>query len=86
MNSSMDQVSLTVASDGQVVIPLNMLVELRGERGGKLVARLVNGTLILEPASIAIQRAQNLVARYIPKDARLTDELITERHAEANND
>jgi len=75
------QSSLTVASNGRVVIPAPMRAELGVIDGGQLGARLVDGTLILEPIDAAIKRAQAMVARYVPPDAGLAQELIAERHA-----
>jgi hypothetical protein len=52
--------------------------------GGKLVARLVDGAIVLEPVGAAIARAQAMVARYVPANVSLADELIAERHAAAD--
>jgi hypothetical protein len=51
--------------------------------GGKLVARLVDGALILEPIDAGIRRAQAMVRKYVPESANLVDELIAERRAAA---
>jgi AbrB family looped-hinge helix DNA binding protein len=75
------QVQLTLAPNGRLVIPAAMRTALGLEAGGKLVARLVDGAVVLEPVGAAIARAQAMVARYVPSNARLVDELIAERHA-----
>jgi len=75
------QSNLTVASNGRVVIPAPIRAALGVAEGGRLVARMVDGTLILEPIDAAIRRAQAMVARYVPPDAGLAEELIAERHA-----
>lgn len=77
------QVNLTIAPNGRVVIPAVMRTELGVPNGGRLVARLVDGTVVLEPADSAIRRAQAMVGRYVASDAHLADELIAERRAEA---
>ena len=66
-----------------MVIPAAMREALGVERGGRLVARLEDGALILEPFDLAIRRAQAQVARYAPADAGLTDELIARRRVAA---
>jgi AbrB family looped-hinge helix DNA binding protein len=52
----MTQVNLTMAPNGRVVIPAHMRAELGWQSGAKLVARLVDGTVILEPVDAAIDR------------------------------
>jgi len=77
------QTNLTIASNGRVVIPANMRAELGLQDGGKLVARLVDGAVVLEPVDAAVRRAQAMVARHIPHGTNLSDELIRERHTQA---
>ncbi len=80
------QTHLTVASNGRVVIPANMRAELGVPDGGKLVARLVDGTVVLEPLDMALKRLQAFVAQHIPPGVSLADELIAERRAEADRE
>ncbi len=77
------RLTLTIAANGRVVIPAAMRAALGVERGGRLVARLEEGALILEPFDLAIRRAQAQVARYAPADAGLADALIARRRAAA---
>jgi antitoxin PrlF len=77
------QTSITIASNGRVVIPSNMRAALGCPNGGDVVARLVDGTVILEPVGAAIKRAQAMVRDYMPANAGLADELIEERRASA---
>jgi bifunctional DNA-binding transcriptional regulator/antitoxin component of YhaV-PrlF toxin-antitoxin module len=83
MNATMPE-NLSVAPNGRVLIPASMRSALGCANGGKLLARLVDGALVLEPVDVAIRRAQALVARYVPADAGLADELIAERRAAAD--
>jgi antitoxin PrlF len=71
----MIQANLSIAANGRIVIPANMRAELGWQGGGKLLARLVDGTVVLEPIDAAIRRAQALVSQYVP-----------ERHAAAGNE
>ena len=80
------QANLTIAANGRIVIPANMRAELGWRSGSKLLARLVDGTVILEPIDVAIQRAQALVSQYVPKGSGLVEELISERHAAAERE
>jgi len=82
----MTQASLTIAPNGRIVIPANMRAELGWQGGSKLLARLVDGTVVLEPVDAAIRRAQELVSQYVPKNTGLVDELISERHTAAENE
>ena len=77
---------VNVAANGRVVIPADFREKLGVRGGGKMIARLVNGALVLEPRDVAIRRARQLVAKYVPKDADLVAELIAERRAEAQRD
>jgi AbrB family looped-hinge helix DNA binding protein len=80
------QANLTIAPNGRVVIPANMRAQLGLPTGGKVVARLVGGTVVLEPVEAAIRRAQEMVAKYVPRDGGLADELIAERRAAAEHE
>ena len=54
--------------------------------GGKLIARLENGVLILETVEAAVRRAQAMVRKYVPAGVSLADELVAERHAAAKHE
>jgi AbrB family looped-hinge helix DNA binding protein len=77
------QTTLIIAPNGRVVIPANMRAELGFKDGGEVIARLVDGTVVLEPVDAAIRRAQAMVRQYVPQNSGLVDELIAERHAAA---
>jgi bifunctional DNA-binding transcriptional regulator/antitoxin component of YhaV-PrlF toxin-antitoxin module len=68
------------------VIPASIRAELGLEKGGKLLAHLVDGTLVLEPIDASIRRAQALVRKYIRDGSGIVDELIMERHMAAENE
>jgi AbrB family looped-hinge helix DNA binding protein len=83
---TLHQARLNLAPNGRLVIPVAMRAALGLEAGGKLVARLVDGAILLEPVGAAIARAQAMVARYVPANVSLADELIAERHAAAERE
>ncbi len=82
----MRQANLTIAPNGRVVIPLSMRAELGCQAGGKVMARLVDGAIILEPLDAAVRRAQAMVRKYVPMGAGLVDEMIAERHTAAERE
>ena len=63
-----------------------MRTEIGLPDGGKLVARVEDGAVILEPFDIALRRARALVRRYVPEGVSVADELIAERHAAAGHE
>jgi AbrB family looped-hinge helix DNA binding protein len=83
---SVQSINLTLASNGRVVIPASMRAALGLQDGAKMVARLVDGAIVLEPIDAAVRRAQALVRRYVPEGSGLVDELIAERHAVAERE
>ena len=79
----MSSTQLTIAANGRIVIPAHIRTQLGLQGGEKLVARLVDGALVLEPIAVSIARAQAAVRKYISTDAALGDELILERRKSA---
>ena len=70
-------------SGGRIVIPAPMRKAMKLEPGDDVQVALVEGELRIVGRDAAIARAQALVRKYIPGDVRLSDQLITERRAEA---
>ena len=58
----MNAVALTVSANGRVVIPARIRAELGLRSGEKVVARVCDGALVLEPITVAIKRAQALIS------------------------
>jgi AbrB family looped-hinge helix DNA binding protein len=80
------QANLTLAADGRMVVPANMRAALGLRGGGKLIARIVDGALVLEPIEVAVRRAQEMVRRFVQPGSGLVDELIAERRAAAERE
>lgn len=78
--------TLTMAPNGRIVIPAPVRAALGLAEGGKVVARLIDGAIVLEPIDTAIRRAQAMVRAYIPAGSGLVDELIADRHAAAEHE
>ena len=78
-----DFVHLTVAANGRVVIPADFRSRLGLVGGGQVIARMVDNSVVLEPVSAAIRRAQVAVSRYVPQGTALSEELIADRRKAA---
>jgi AbrB family looped-hinge helix DNA binding protein len=84
----MSDVRVTMAPNGRVVIPAGMRAELGLSEGGSLVARIENGTVVLEPYKVVIDRVRALVQRHAPADSGIgvVDELLADRRVEASRE
>ncbi len=78
--------NLTVAANGRVVIPADIRAALGVKDGGKLIARIEDGRLVLETVHTALAKVQAMVRQYVPEGVSLVDELIAERRAEAQRE
>ena len=54
--------------------------------GDQLVLRFVDGELRAVSSAEGVRRAQRWVAKYVPRDRNLADELIAERRLEAERE
>ncbi len=77
---------LMVAANGRVVIPADIRAALGVKDGGKLIARVENGALVLETVHAALAKVQAMIREYVPEGTSLVDELIAERRAEAERE
>jgi len=77
---------LTIAPNGRLLIPAEMRAELGVQRGGRVVARVENGAVILEAVAAAVRRAQSMIREYDHGGGSAVQELIQERRAAAGND
>ena len=77
---------VTIAANGRVVIPAGIREQLGLRGGDKLIARLVDGALVLESRDVAMRRARALVAKYVGADDKPVDELISERREEGQRE
>lgn len=78
----MDDIVISVADNGTVVLPVALRRRLNVVRG-TLVIREEDRRLVLERANEAIGRGQALVRRFAPDAVGVVDELSAERRAEA---
>ena len=85
MNQGLTSVS-TLENNGKVHIPAKLRKSLGIKAGEKMVLKITNGELHLIPLQLAIHRAQDIVAKHVPKGYSLADELIRERREEAKRE
>ena len=79
-------IPLTLAANGRIVIPAPLRAALGLKEGARLVARVDDGVIVIEPIEAAIRRAQAIVARHASEGRTLSDDLIADRRAEAARD
>ena len=82
----MNEIAISVADNGRIVLPVALRRRLNVVRGGTLVIREDSGRLVLESADEAITRAQEIVRRFAPEVVGVVDELSAERRAEAERE
>jgi bifunctional DNA-binding transcriptional regulator/antitoxin component of YhaV-PrlF toxin-antitoxin module len=77
---------LTLNDDGHLVLPPPVRAQLGLVGGERLVARVRDGQLVIETLAAAVKRAQDVLAPFIAGGPSIVDELIAERHAEAERE
>lgn len=79
-------VKLRVAGDGTLVIPADLIFAIGLSGGDAVSAREENGEIKIISVSSAVKKVQALVRALVPENASMADELIAERHAEAQRE
>jgi len=77
---------IALGKGGEVRIPQAMLDAAGVKEGDALLVRFDDGDIRLCTTRTALRRAQAEVRKYIPAGVSLADELIRERHAEAERE
>jgi AbrB family looped-hinge helix DNA binding protein len=72
--------------NGRLAVPAFYRKILGLKTGDELILVLEGREIRLIPQQNAVQYAPKLVRQYIPRDLRLSEELIQERRDEAGND
>jgi bifunctional DNA-binding transcriptional regulator/antitoxin component of YhaV-PrlF toxin-antitoxin module len=72
-----------LGNGGQIAVPEDYQKALGWNEGEELVLKLEDGALRVVALQRAVKRAQALVARFVPGERSLADELIAERRREA---
>src|SRR5438876_1104770 len=76
-------VTTKIGVGGRVVIPADLRREIGADIGDEVILRLAGGEIHILTRSQAIQKAQALVRKSIPKGRSLVKELLRERRKEA---
>ena len=74
---------VTIGENGRIVIPAALRRELGMKAGEPVVLRVEDGELRISTVEAALERARRILARYIPPEIDLTQELIDDRRREA---
>lgn len=82
----MDVVRTKIAAGGRIVIPAEYRRALGLQEGDEVILSLEDGEVRVISPTMAIERAQQLVAPYVREGRSLSDELIAERRAEATRE
>ncbi|HEX5416369.1 MAG TPA: AbrB/MazE/SpoVT family DNA-binding domain-containing protein [Chloroflexota bacterium] len=82
----MDVVRTKIAAGGRIVIPAEYRRALGLQEGDEVILSLEDGEVRVISPTMAIERAQQLVAHYVREGRSLSDELIAERRAEATRE
>lgn len=72
-----------LGAGGRIVIPVAIREAMGVKEGDRLVARFEDGELRLMSKQLALQRARELVRKFVPQGVSLVDELIADRRREA---
>lgn len=75
-----------LVSGGRLQVPADIRRQLGLADGDAVVMRVVDGELHVRPAHAGLARARQRLRRYVPADARLSDELIAERRKAAERE
>ena len=79
-------VTTKIGAGGRIVIPADLRREIGADIGEEVILRLVGGEIRILTRSQAIQRAQALVRKSIPKGRSLVKELLRQRRKEAERE
>ena len=74
---------LSVGRDGRILIPAEVRDAIGIKRGGKVVAEVRDGMLVIDTLEARLQRIQARLAPYRTPGESVVDEFIAERRAEA---
>jgi AbrB family looped-hinge helix DNA binding protein len=80
------EVSVAIGPGGRIVIPAPYRQALGLSEGDQVMLSLGDAEVRVASRKAKIRAAQDLIAKYVPQDVDLVDELIAERRREASRD
>lgn len=79
-------VRVNVLPNGRLVLPVVLRKSLGVEKGGQVMAEVVNGEVRLTTPDVSLDRARALFRKYVPAGTSIADEVIADRRAESAQD
>ncbi len=74
---------VVMADNGRLDVPDTLRREIGMPKGGKLVASVRDGALVLEPFDVAARRVQAIAKAHATPGHSVVEEFLAERRAEA---
>ena len=75
-----------VVEGGKIVLPASLRRRFNIEVGDTLVVDDADGVIAIRSLDQAVADAQAIMSQYAPKERILSDELVSERHAQADRE
>jgi len=75
-----------IAENGRLVIPATLRKEAGIDSNQPYVIRVEGDSLVIEPERRNLDRIRALVRRYVPEGVSLSEELISDRRADADHE
>ncbi|MEW9275232.1 AbrB/MazE/SpoVT family DNA-binding domain-containing protein [Gluconobacter oxydans] len=75
-------IRVNVMPNGRLVLPVGLRKSLGVEKGGQVMAEIVDGEVRLMTPDASLDRARALFRKYVPAGSSIADEVIAERRAE----
>jgi AbrB family looped-hinge helix DNA binding protein len=82
----MEIFTISVDKVGRILIPARIRRELSLKSGATIVLLMDGGKIQISTPAMALKEAQDRIARLVPRNVSLADELIAERRAEARRE
>lgn len=75
-------VRVNVLPNGRLILPVALRKSLGVEKGGQIVAEVVEGEVRLTTPDAALDRARALFRQYVPAGSDIASEVISDRRKE----
>ena len=76
-------IRVNVLPNGRLVLPVLLRASLGVEKGGQIMAEIVDGEVRLSTPDVALDRARALFRQFVPAGSPIVDEVITDRRVES---
>jgi len=79
-------IRVNVLPNGRLILPASLRRSLGVEKGGQIVAELVDGEVRLSTPDAALDRARAIFRQYVPAGMDIGSEIISDRRNENAQD